>query len=88
MWFGNRPDAARKIFTPPRPPDNMLGDMPLCELEFLDAGMALSNRLLNWDHLANEKILLTLQMLTLFAIPKNFRGQIATAPSDSRIRCK
>ena len=55
LWFGNRPDAARKIFTPPRPPDNMLGDMPLCELEFLDAGMALSNRLLNWDHLHMRK---------------------------------
>jgi hypothetical protein len=55
LWFGNRPDAARKIFTPPRPPDNMLRDTPQRELEFLDAGMALSNRLLNWDRLHSRK---------------------------------
>jgi len=47
LWFGNRPDAARKISAPPRPPDKMLGDMPLCEREFLDAGTGLSNCLLN-----------------------------------------
>ena len=55
LRFGNRPDAARKISAPPRPPDKMLGDMPLCELEFLDAGTDLSNRLLNWDHLHMRK---------------------------------
>jgi len=55
LRFGNRPDAARKISTPPRPPDNMLEDMPLCELEFLDAGTGLSNCLLNWDQLHTRK---------------------------------
>jgi hypothetical protein len=55
LWFDNRTAAARKISSPPRLPDNILGNMPLCDLEFLDAGTGLSNRLLNWDRLHSRK---------------------------------
>ena len=55
LWFDNRTAAARKISSPPRLPDNILGNMPLCDLEFLDAGTGLSNRLLNWDCLRTRK---------------------------------
>jgi hypothetical protein len=55
LWFGNRPDAPRKISAPPRPLDNMLCDMSLCVHEFLDAGTGSSTHFLNWDHLRTRK---------------------------------
>ena len=49
LLFGSRPDAAWEISAPRHPPDNMLGDMPLCKLEFLDPVTGVPNCLLNWD---------------------------------------